>query len=57
MARTGVWLIGARGSLAVTSMAGAAAVRAGLAEPIGLVGESPELSGAGLAPSFPFSLA
>lgn len=50
MARTGVWLIGARGSLAVTSMAGAAAVRAGLAEPIGLVGESPDLAGAGLVP-------
>ena len=46
--RTGVWLVGARGSLAVTSMAGAAAVRAGLAEPIGLVGETPALAGAGL---------
>lgn len=48
--RTGLWLIGARGSLAVTSMAGAAAVRAGLAEPIGLVGETPALAGAGLPP-------
>jgi myo-inositol-1-phosphate synthase len=46
--RTGVWLIGARGSLAVTSMAGAAAVRAGLAEPIGLVGETPALASVGL---------
>jgi myo-inositol-1-phosphate synthase len=46
--RTGVWLVGARGSLAVTSMAGAAAVRAGLAEPIGLVGESPAFGGVGL---------
>src|SRR4051794_38100912 len=46
--RTGVWLIGARGSLAVTSVAGAAAVRAGLAEPIGLVGETPALAEAGL---------
>jgi myo-inositol-1-phosphate synthase len=31
-------------------MAGAAAVRAGLAEPIGLVGETPELAGVGLVP-------
>jgi myo-inositol-1-phosphate synthase len=46
--RTGVWLVGARGSLAVTSMAGAAAVRAGLAEPIGLVAETPALATAGL---------
>lgn len=48
--RTGVWLVGARGSLAVTAMAGAAAVRAGLAEPIGLVGETPALARAGLPP-------
>ncbi|HET9141480.1 inositol-3-phosphate synthase [Actinophytocola sp.] len=48
--RVGVWLVGARGSLAVTSIAGAAAVRAGLAEPIGLVGETPALAGAGLPP-------
>ncbi|WP_433500816.1 inositol-3-phosphate synthase [Sphaerimonospora sp. CA-214678] len=41
--RTGVWLIGVRGSVAVTSMFGALAVRAGLAEPIGCVLESPEL--------------
>ncbi|GAA0393055.1 inositol-3-phosphate synthase [Microbispora corallina] len=40
---TGVWLIGARGSVAVTSMIGALAVRAGLAEPTGCVLESPEL--------------
>src|SRR5690349_13938579 len=46
--RTGVWLVGARGSLAVTSVAGAAAVRAGLAEPIGLVGETEPLAGVGL---------
>ena len=50
MGRTGVWLIGARGSLAVTSMAGAAAVRSGLAEPVGLVGETAELAEAGLVP-------
>ncbi|MFB4284145.1 inositol-3-phosphate synthase [Nonomuraea sp. MTCD27] len=41
--RTGVWLIGARGSVAVTSMLGALAARAGLAEPTGCVLESPEL--------------
>ena len=46
--RTGVWLVGARGSLAVTSIAGAAAVRAGLAEPIGLVGETPPFAQMGL---------
>jgi myo-inositol-1-phosphate synthase len=48
--RTGVWLVGARGSLAVTSVAGAAAVRAGLAEPIGLVGDTEPFAGVGLAP-------
>lgn len=48
--RTGVWLVGARGSLAVTSIAGAAAVRAGLAEPIGLVGETPAFADVGLPP-------
>jgi myo-inositol-1-phosphate synthase len=34
---TGVWLIGARGSVAVTSAVGAAALRAGLTEPFGSV--------------------
>lgn len=48
--RIGVWLVGARGSLAVTSVAGAAAVRAELAEPIGLVGESSPFAGVGLPP-------
>ena len=38
--RTGVWLVGARGSVATTVVAGAAAVRTGLAEPAGLVGET-----------------
>ncbi|MFE7329638.1 inositol-3-phosphate synthase [Streptomyces sp. NPDC057565] len=42
---TGVWLIGARGSVAVTSMIGALAVRAGLAAPTGCVLESTELRG------------
>ncbi|MFI6317482.1 inositol-3-phosphate synthase [Nonomuraea sp. NPDC050556] len=40
---TGVWLIGARGSVAVTSMIGALATRAGIAEPTGCVLESPAL--------------
>jgi len=39
----GIWLIGARGSVAVTSMVGAAAVRAGLTEPLGCVTELPQL--------------
>ncbi|GAA3153321.1 MULTISPECIES: inositol-3-phosphate synthase [Nonomuraea] len=41
--RTGAWLIGARGSVAVTSMIGALAVRAGLTGPTGCVLESPAL--------------
>ncbi|MGK5684270.1 inositol-3-phosphate synthase [Actinoplanes sp. URMC 104] len=45
---TGVWLIGARGSVAVTSMVGATALRAGLAEPLGCVTELPQLAGAAL---------
>jgi myo-inositol-1-phosphate synthase len=40
---TGIWLIGARGSVAVTAVAGAAALKAGLAEPLGCVTELPEL--------------
>ena len=48
--RIGVWLVGARGSLAVTSVAGAAAVRAELAEPIGLVGETEPFARVGLPP-------
>ncbi|GAA2392572.1 inositol-3-phosphate synthase [Dactylosporangium salmoneum] len=46
--RTGVWLVGARGSVAVTSIVGASALRAGLAEPIGCVTEHPALRGAAL---------
>jgi myo-inositol-1-phosphate synthase len=37
--RTGVWLVGARGSVATTAVLGAAALRAGLAEPVGCVTE------------------
>ncbi|BAL89771.1 putative myo-inositol phosphate synthase [Actinoplanes missouriensis 431] len=44
----GVWLMGARGSVAVTSVVGALAVRAGLAEPSGMVTESPPLRDAAL---------
>ncbi|MFB4313820.1 inositol-3-phosphate synthase [Actinomadura sp. 21ATH] len=48
--RTGLWFAGARGSVATTAMAGAAAVRAGLAGPVGLVGETADFAGAGLPP-------
>ncbi|MFG1695114.1 inositol-3-phosphate synthase [Nonomuraea sp. NPDC049309] len=41
--RTGAWLIGARGSVAVTSMIGALAVKSGLTGPTGCVLESPAL--------------
>jgi myo-inositol-1-phosphate synthase len=41
--RTGVWLVGARGSVAVTSIVGASALRAGLTEPIGCVAEHPSI--------------
>jgi myo-inositol-1-phosphate synthase len=46
--RTGVWLVGARGSVAVTAVVGALAVRTGLAEPVGCVTELPALRGAAL---------
>ncbi|MFY1703760.1 inositol-3-phosphate synthase [Micromonospora sp. WMMA1923] len=49
--RTGVWLVGARGSVATTSIVGALALRAGLAGPTGCVTELPELRGPAL-PSF-----
>jgi myo-inositol-1-phosphate synthase len=41
--RTGIWLIGARGSVAVTAIVGAAALRARLVEPTGCVTELPML--------------
>jgi myo-inositol-1-phosphate synthase len=50
--RTGIWLIGARGSVATTATVGALALRAGLAEPIGCVTELPLLCGAAL-PAWP----
>lgn len=37
--RTGMWLVGARGSVAVTSLTGALALRAALTEPVGCVTE------------------
>ncbi|GAA3337390.1 inositol-3-phosphate synthase [Amorphoplanes nipponensis] len=46
--RTGIWLIGARGSVAVTAMVGATALRARLVEPTGCVTELPQLRGAAL---------
>ncbi|MGW5370472.1 inositol-3-phosphate synthase [Streptomyces sp. NPDC004009] len=47
--RTGVWLVGARGSVATTVVAGCAAVTAGLRPPTGLVTETPAFAGSGLA--------
>ncbi|GAA2627071.1 inositol-3-phosphate synthase [Dactylosporangium fulvum] len=47
---TGVWLVGARGSVAVTSIVGAAALRAGLTEPIGCVTEHPAVRSGALPP-------
>ena len=43
-ARTGLWLVGARGSVATTTAVGLLALRAGLTEPIGCVTEYPPLS-------------
>ena len=45
---TGVWLVGARGSVAVTAIVGAAALCAGLVEPVGCVTAGPEFAGARL---------
>lgn len=42
--RAGIWLIGARGSVATTTVVGALALRAGLAEPVGCVTAHPELA-------------
>ncbi|HEX6517678.1 MAG TPA: inositol-3-phosphate synthase [Nocardioidaceae bacterium] len=46
--RIGVWFVGARGSVAVTSIVGALAVRAGLVDRTGLVSELPEVAAARL---------
>jgi myo-inositol-1-phosphate synthase len=45
---TGIWLVGARGSVAVTTVVGALALRARLAEPTGCVTELPEFDLPGL---------
>ncbi|WP_346538793.1 inositol-3-phosphate synthase [Micromonospora sp. DPT] len=49
--RTGVWLVGARGSVATTSIVGGLALRAGLTAPTGCVTELPALRGPAL-PTF-----
>ncbi|MEU3509253.1 inositol-3-phosphate synthase [Streptomyces longwoodensis] len=46
--RVGVWLIGARGSVATTVVAGCAALTAGLHPPTGLVTEGPEFADSAL---------
>ncbi|MGW2562377.1 inositol-3-phosphate synthase [Streptomyces sp. NPDC001514] len=48
--RTGVWLIGARGSVATTAVAGCAAVTAGLHPATGMVTETLPFASAGLPP-------
>ncbi|UCM90382.1 inositol-3-phosphate synthase [Streptomyces marincola] len=47
-ARTGLWLIGARGSVATTTIAGRAALAAGLTPPTGMVTALPPFAGIGL---------
>lgn len=46
--RTGLWLVGARGSVATTATAGLAALRAGAAPPVGLVTARPDFAPARL---------
>lgn len=46
--RTGVWLVGARGSVATTAVVGELALRAGLTAPTGCVTELPDLRGPAL---------
>jgi myo-inositol-1-phosphate synthase len=48
--RTGVWLVGARGSVATTATVGALALRAGLTPATGVVSDLPEVAVAGLPP-------
>ncbi|SDR86753.1 myo-inositol-1-phosphate synthase [Paraoerskovia marina] len=48
--RTGVWFIGARGSVATTATVGALALLRGLAPTTGLVSELPQVARAGLPP-------
>ncbi|MFE9258753.1 inositol-3-phosphate synthase [Streptomyces sp. NPDC006879] len=49
-ARTGVWFIGARGSVATTAVAGCAAVAAGLRPATAMVTETPHFADRGLPP-------
>ncbi|QPP05728.1 myo-inositol-1-phosphate synthase [Streptomyces bathyalis] len=49
-ARTGVWLIGARGSVATTAIAGCAALASGMHPPTGMVTETAAFAGCGLPP-------
>ncbi|WP_030664156.1 inositol-3-phosphate synthase [Streptomyces rimosus] len=49
-ARTGIWLIGARGSVATTVVAGCAAVANGLRPPVGMVTLTPPFQDCGLPP-------
>ncbi|MFF6636535.1 inositol-3-phosphate synthase [Streptomyces althioticus] len=46
--RYGVWLVGARGSVATTAVVGCAAVAAGLHPPAGMVTETPDFATSGL---------
>ena len=46
--RAGIWLIGARGSVATTAITGALALRSGLAAPLGCVTAHPDLLNAAL---------
>jgi myo-inositol-1-phosphate synthase len=46
--KTGLWLIGGRGSVATTTIAGAAALKDGLVQPTGLVTELPPFTSAAL---------
>jgi myo-inositol-1-phosphate synthase len=48
--RTGVWLIGGRGSVATTTITGALALRRGLVEPVGCVTVHPDLRNTALPP-------
>jgi myo-inositol-1-phosphate synthase len=48
--RTGVWFVGARGSVATTAVAGCSAITAGLHPPTGMVTETPPFDGTGLPP-------
>lgn len=49
-ARTGVWLIGARGSVATTVIAGCAALASGMHPPTGMVTETAPFAASGLPP-------